>query len=145
MRPYPRGFYAVLLILLLILFITGSWSAISVLSERFEYMLEFDVPMSPLMKTHGGAAMLFLLGLGALLPMHVRLGLLRKKNRISGLLMLGINGLLMISAWGLYYLGSAKFRQLASDIHLISAGVLLISLGAHLLEATRIRKSRHLA
>lgn len=142
MRPYPRGFYPLLLLLLLLLAGSGLWAAIPVLAERFEQDVYLNAPMGLLMQLHGAAAMLFVLGLGALLPMHVRMGLLRQKNHGSGIALLGLNLLLLISAWGLYYLGGETTRRLASDTHLISAVLLLLNLGQHLRLAYQLKRQR---
>ena len=68
---------------------------------------------------HGGAAMATLLLLGALVPLHVRRAWRSGRNRLTGPLMLGINALLIVTAFGLYYAGSELLRPWVSDIHTI--------------------------
>lgn len=88
-----------------------------------------DVP-AVLLKLHGGAAMLFLLLLGAFATQHVQ-GLWRGgKNRRTGAVMLTINSVLIVTAYGLYYSGSDGLRAWASDLH-IAAGLALPALIAH--------------
>jgi hypothetical protein len=75
-------------------------------------------PAQPLwMKLHGLAAMVFLLLLGALLPTHVKPGWAKKKQRLSGTLLLALLGILIASGWGLYYLSEEQGRQAVSLMH----------------------------
>jgi cytochrome c biogenesis protein CcdA len=74
-----------------------------------------------LLMVHGGAAMLTLLLLGALIPVHVLRVWRNRKNRISGSVMITFNAVLIATAFGLYYLGSETVRPWMSWIH-IAAG-----------------------
>ena len=60
---------------------------------------------------HGGAAMIALLVIGALLPNHVARAWRARRNRIAGVGMLAINLVLVITAFALYYLGSKRFAR----------------------------------
>lgn len=71
-----------------------------------------------LLMLHGGAAMLFLLLLGALIALHVRIGWRLGNNRVSGTVMLTLNAVLVVTAFGLYYAGSETLRPWISDIHI---------------------------
>jgi hypothetical protein len=73
---------------------------------------------------HGGAAMLALLLLGALVPVHILRAWRAGKNRLSGSLMATFNAVLIATAFGLYYLGSETLRPWISWTH-IAAGVAL--------------------
>jgi hypothetical protein len=73
---------------------------------------------------HGGAAMLALLLLGALIPVHILRAWRARKNRLSGSLMATFNTVLIVTAFGLYYLGSDLLRPWISWTH-IAAGVAL--------------------
>jgi hypothetical protein len=80
-----------------------------------------------LLMVHGGAAMAMLMVLGALIPVHVRRGWRARKNRVSGGAMVTLNGLLIATAFGLYYSGSDLMRPWISDVH-IAAGFALAAL-----------------
>jgi hypothetical protein len=54
---------------------------------------------------HGGTAMITLLLLGALIPVHLIRAWRRQKNRVSGSLIATFNAVLIVTAFGLYYLG----------------------------------------
>ena len=74
-----------------------------------------------LLMVHGGAAMITLLLLGALIPVHLRRGWRARRNRVSGSAMVTFNAVLIVTAFGLYYLGSETVRPWMSWIH-IAAG-----------------------
>jgi hypothetical protein len=77
-----------------------------------------------LLMIHGGAAMATLLLLGALFPLHVRRGWRARRNRIAGTAMVTCNAALILTAFGLYYLGSETLRPWASGLH-IGVGMIL--------------------
>lgn len=80
-----------------------------------------------MLMVHGGTAMLALLLLGALVPLHVQRSWRSGKNLISGSAMAAFNAVLIVTAFGLYYLGSEAVRPWMSWIHL-SAGFLLAAM-----------------
>lgn len=75
-----------------------------------------------LLMVHGGAAMVTLLLLGALIPVHMMRAWRSRRNRVSGSVMATFNAVLIVTAFGLYYLGSETLRPWISWIH-IAAGV----------------------
>ena len=77
-----------------------------------------------LLMVHGGTAMVTLLLLGALIPVHLMRAWRSGKNRLSGSFMASLNAVLIATAFGLYYLGSETLRPWMSWIH-IAAGLLL--------------------
>jgi cytochrome c biogenesis protein CcdA len=77
-----------------------------------------------LLMVHGGTAMVTLLLLGAMIPLHLIRAWRSRKNRISGSVMVTFNAVLIATAFGLYYLGSETLRPWMSWIH-IAAGFLL--------------------
>src|SRR5262249_34052170 len=75
------------------------------------------IPAS-LLLAPGGTSMGTLLLLGALFPVHIRLGWRSKRNRLTGPAMVAFNAMLIVTAFGLYYSGSDIVRPWMSDIHL---------------------------
>jgi cation transport ATPase len=71
-----------------------------------------------LLTLHGGAAMVTLMLLGALGPMHVQRAWRAKTNRASGIASIILYGLLIATAFGLYYLGSEAVRPWISYVHI---------------------------
>ena len=86
---------------------------------------------------HGIAAYLFLLAAGALVPVHVKLGWSIGRNKVSGVTLAGLLGLLALSALGLYYLGGEDARGLASIAHWTTGLVALPALIVHALRGRR--------
>jgi hypothetical protein len=95
-----------------------------------------------LMKVHGGAAMVALLVLGTLTA-HVKRGWKAQKNRLSGVVLLGVNAFLIVTGYGLYYAGGEELRAWLSRWHGwigLAAGVLL---PAHVLIGRMIIRALH--
>src|SRR5512147_1964729 len=65
---------------------------------------------------HGAAMLIFLAMLGALFT-HVRRGWILKANRLSGCFNIGINTLLALTGWLLYYATEDTAREWTSLIH----------------------------
>jgi hypothetical protein len=70
-----------------------------------------------LLMVHGGAAMLILMLLGALVPLHVDRAWRSGRNRLTAIAMLIFNGALVTTSFGLYYAGSEFLRPWLSTIH----------------------------
>ena len=114
--PYRRGLYGTSSTLL----ISGVvWVVLHRVSLAHEgVMTSWSARLEPwLLTLHGAAAMAFLVVLGALLPTHIIKGMATRKNLLSGLVLLGVIGLLTITGYALYYLGSDTARSVASLLH----------------------------
>ncbi|WP_426410554.1 hypothetical protein [Bradyrhizobium ganzhouense] len=81
---------------------------------------------------HGGVAMLALLLLGALIPVHLLRSWRSGKNVVSGSVMASFNAVLIATAFGLYYLGSEAVRPWMSWIHLGTGFSLALMLPLHI-------------
>jgi len=90
-----------------------------------------------LLMAHGGAAMLALLLLGALVPLHLAPAWRRDKNRALGAAMATLTALLIASAFGLYYIGSDTLRGWASDLHIALGLAFPTLLAAHVMTGRR--------
>ena len=71
-----------------------------------------------LLMIHGGTAMATLLLLGALFPQHMQRGWRARRNRTTGSAMITFNAILIVTALGLYYLGSEILRPWISNVHI---------------------------
>ena len=117
MRLEPR-YRAALYVAFAVLAVTG---AVWLVADWRKNPLEPDVwqDIAPLMlMLHGGATMITLLLLGALVPLHIRRAWRSKRNRLTGPTMIAINTLLIVTAFGLYYAGSDTLRPWVSDLHI---------------------------
>ncbi|MDA9430433.1 hypothetical protein [Bradyrhizobium sp. CCBAU 51627] len=93
-----------------------------------------------MLMVHGGMAMLALLLLGALIPLHVQRSWRSGENLVSGSVMAAINAVLIVTAFGLYYLGSEAVRPLMSWIHLGTGVSLALILPLHIWLGRRARR-----
>jgi hypothetical protein len=100
----------------------------------------FGAARHDLIAAHGLAAMAFLVAVGATFTLHVREGWRRRLNRGSGAVVLAVASLMMLSAFGLYYIGSDALRGLTSDLHIIVGLALPLLLAVHVVLGRRARK-----
>ena len=118
-----------------VLFLTGAgWFVADWNKDSDEIWQQLAANM---LMVHGGAAMLTLMALGALIPLHFLRAFRLGKNLVSGSIMAAFNAVLIITAFGLYYLGSEAVRPWLSWIH-ITAGVgVLMMFPIHILLGRR--------
>ncbi len=83
--------------------------------------------------------MLFLMTFGAIAVLHVREGWRRRRNRLSGTIVVVTLGVLVITAFGLYYLGSDVLRDIASNLHLVAGLILPLFMVVHVATGIPIR------
>jgi len=95
-----------------------------------------------LLMIHGGGAMVLLLLLGALFPVHIRRTWASRTNRFAGTVMVAINALLIVTAFGLYYAGSETLRPWISDVHIAAGLVLPVLILVHVVLGRRSRLER---
>jgi hypothetical protein len=101
-----------------VLFLTGvGWLIADALKEAPSGEVWQQVAADLLM-IHGGATMVTLVLLGALIPTHLQRAWRGRFNRSSGTMMATANGVLIATAFGLYYAGSDTFRLWISDAHI---------------------------
>ena len=68
---------------------------------------------------HGGVAMIALILLGAMIPLHIQRGWRSGRNLITGSAMVTLNVILIVTAFGLYYSGSDLGRPWMTAIHTV--------------------------
>lgn len=82
---------------------------------------EFGPAAHPLehwsLRAHGAAAMLALVLVGSLLPIHVRRAWHQRRNLLAGALLGGVVLLLTLSGYALYYFGGEEARSALSLLH----------------------------
>src|SRR5664279_3720205 len=87
-----------------VLFASG---AVWLVADRMKESAEGEIWQSSaatLLMLHGGTAMLTLMLLGALVPVHIGRAWRARKNRATGIIMTVCNAVLIATAFGLYYL-----------------------------------------
>jgi hypothetical protein len=102
-----------------VLFLTGSGWLVADWQKNISSDEIWQQTVAYLLMAHGGAAMVTLLLLGALIPVHVLRSWRSGKNLITGSVMITLNTLLIVTAFGLYYLGSETERPWMSWIHTV--------------------------
>jgi heme A synthase len=122
MRGYPKWFYKYLMLLYVALFISG----LLLIPTMLEVMLSWDIPWrlsadqriltAALHTTFGFLTFMFM---GALWTIHMREGWRKNKNKKSGLGLIAILFLLLLSAIGIYYLSDDQSLTIASIIHTV--------------------------
>jgi cation transport ATPase len=106
-----------------------------------EYLLRTGPEPHPLevwwLRLHGAALLGFLIVFGTVLPAHARGGWLHRMNRGTGVPLLVLMGLLVLSGYGLYYLVDERWRAVTSNIHWILGLAAIGLLAAHALLGKR--------
>ncbi len=95
-----------------------------------------------MLKLHGAAAMLILVLLGTLLPLHMKFAWRARRNVSSGLSLLALFGFLVVTGYGLYYVGGEKLRVWTSRAHLWVGLALPLLLIGHVFFGKRSRTRR---
>ena len=94
-----------------------------------------------LMKTHGWAAVGFVLLLGTLIPVHIRHSWHARRNRANGVCFLSAVSLLTLTGYALYYLGDEQLRALCSDVHFWLGSIIPLLLIWHIWSGHRATKT----
>jgi len=97
-----------------------------------------------LLKVHGAAAMASLVLLGMMLVEHVGAGWRGERNKTSGIAILALVAVLVVTGYLLYYAGGEELRQAASLLHLVAGVVLPLVIVFHALRLMLARR-RHLS
>jgi hypothetical protein len=137
-RLEPR-YRAALYAAFAVLAVTG---AVWLVADWRKNPLQPDVwqDIAPLMlMLHGGATMVTLLLLGALVPLHIRRAWRSGRNRLTGPIMIAVSAVLIATAFGLYYAGSDTLRPWVSDLHIAVGLALPAALVVHVWLGRRSR------
>jgi hypothetical protein len=101
------------------LFVTGAaWLLADRMKDASGAGEAWQTTAAYLLMLHGGTAMVTLMLLGALVPLHVQRAWRSRRNRLTATAMLTLNGVLVVTSFGLYYAGSEVLRPWMSDIHI---------------------------
>lgn len=134
LNPLPNWQRRVGLAVVLTLLLSGAlWLAVHFLRWPMASRAAVEGLPSPweagLMRVHGAAAMLALFVLGAMSSTHVVRGWRLQRRRPSGIAVLSLVGVLVLSAYGLYYLVPDDWRDGWGLLHAalgLSAGLAVL-------------------
>jgi hypothetical protein len=102
-----------------VLFVTGTtWLAADQMKDSPSSGEAWQITGSFLLMMHGASAMVTLMLLGALVPLHMQRGWRSRRNQLAGAAMLTWNAILIVTSLGLYYAGSEVVRPWMSNIHI---------------------------
>jgi hypothetical protein len=132
-------FRRALYVVFAVLFVTGAvWLVADAMKDGASGE-RWQTVAANLLMAHGGAAMAALLLLGALVPLHMGRGWHARRNRVTGAAMVTFNAALILTAFGLYYLGSEMLRPWASALHIGAGLALPVLLAVHIAVGRRSR------
>jgi hypothetical protein len=145
MTGYAKGFQPLMWSVFALLVLSG----LPLVPAAFEDRLGWESPvrLPPGWRTgisgaHAVAAYGTLLVIGALLVVHVRIGLRRRLNRWTGFLGLGAFAVLAASAMVLYYVADETLARYASLLHLSFALILFVGLALHVVAGRKLHRDR---
>ena len=122
----------------------GSGSLWFILHAWFITEGEFGPTHSPweqlLLQLHGASAFLMMITFGWALGRHVPVGWRTQRSRKSGTLPVATLCLMVISGYGLYYIGDEQWHEITVWIHLVCGFSLPMILGVHIWIAIQRRR-----
>ncbi len=95
-----------------------------------EFGLQTHPAQAVILKIHGALAMGFLIVFGSVLY-HIKPGWRQKSQRPSGTSLLIVCGILILTGWGLYYVGGDELRNWSSLSHSILGFLLPLIIFLH--------------
>lgn len=102
-----------------------------------EFGLEKHPVQATFLKVHGAAAFLMMISYGYLLATHVPAGYRSRRQRILGLSLVSAQGFLIVTAYGLYYVGGADFRAFIGYAHASVGFIFPFLLVMHIISGKR--------
>ena len=144
MHSYPKHFLPWFWSVIGVLFVTG----LLLIPGALELRLEWDVPISlggariGIAALHALAAFATLVAVGALIPVHMRLGLRQRRNHVTGLTLVGCFGVLLLTALGIYYLAGPALSVVSSVLHTVLGLLLALPLTWHWIRGRRLHHRR---
>ena len=129
MKTYPKWFYYLLLASLIILILSGILLIPTALSMQFEWNVIWRLSGEQHLVTiaiHTAVSYLLLTALGALFPIHMKAGLIFKKNYFSGFSLVFCFIVLAITGVGLLYLANSQLILFIDALHMLIGIILMI-------------------
>lgn len=139
MRGFPKGFYGLLISVILILSLSGMALIPHSLEERLMLSLdEFNLFtwLRPMVIIHGVFAFLMTLFLGAVWVIHMRMWWNKRKHVWSGSLLAAVMLSLILTGLGVHYLGDEVWVINAALSHAGLGLLMCFAILAHLLVAS---------
>lgn len=141
-RLSPRHEWAVYGVSALVFGTGAIWAAVHFFLSAPNEFGAASPAESFLLKAHGAAAMATLVLLGTLLPTHMKFAWRAGRNLRSGLTLITVFGFIVLTGYGLYYVGGEQLRAWTSTAHLWVGLLLPVVLGVHVWRGKRSRLGR---
>ena len=141
MRLEPRV-RATLYVVTSVLFVTGTTWWVLDWRDLLAVGSTWRQTGSYLLMVHGGAAMLAMVLLGVLIPLHLRAAWPSRSSRGTGVLMIVSHAALIVTAFGLYYIGQDTLRRWTGNVHAAVGLGLPAMIALHVLLGRRRRVER---
>ena len=147
LSSYPRGFHPALLLTLLLLLLSGLLLLPGMLQMRLDLSLDPGWRAS-------GAARLFIAALhalagfvtiglvGALAIVHMRMGWRRRLNHVSGIALLSLVVLMLLSTVGIYYAGDEAWSMGSSLVHIVAAILATALFAWHFVKGRKLHRMK---
>lgn len=142
MKGYGSWFYSSLLLSLFVISLTGLLLIPTLLDMRFEQDLLWRLSSPDRQITvalHTLFSYLILIMIGALYPIHIRSGIKTKRNNRTGISLVSLFALLLLSGIGLFYLGSENWILAVSATHTIAGLSVTVMFTLHFLIRKRLK------
>ena len=140
---YPQWFFCALVLALAALLATGVTLFPSMLEMRMDVEVPWHVEGGVRLAAavmHCAAGFVLASMVGALLAIHVRIGWRRRLNRISGMALLILIALMMLTALGIYYFGDEAWSRFSSILHSCSGLMASLIFIWHAVKGWRLRR-----
>ncbi|MBI1882889.1 MAG: DUF4405 domain-containing protein [Chlamydiae bacterium] len=140
----PKKQRSILYISLIILFLSGAiwWGANFLIKPETEIDSFIYTSRSLSLEIHGGVAMVVLMVLGSLIPNHILKSWRAKLNRRSGVLLITVFVLLILTGYFLYY-ADENLRNFSSTLHLVLGFLLPFFVIGHILRSRAFRRKEN--
>lgn len=140
MNRYPSWFPYVLLGIFGLLILSGLLLVPSALLFRMEWDVPWALPGDSRVAVaaiHVGAAMLALVSLGALLPVHMRTEWSKCRNRRSGIGIVALLAFLAVTGLCNLYAGDPVISKITSGLHMLLGLAVPLIVATHVFMGTR--------
>lgn len=130
MKGYPKNFYPVLMITVLLLLVTGGLLIPTLLDVNLEWSVpwrlhgDWQISVSAI---HTTVSFMMIAIVGSLWNIHMRAGWRHRKHWRSGISLVVMMFYLLVTAIGIYYLSNERLMIFAAVTHLV-AGLLVFAL-----------------
>jgi hypothetical protein len=145
MLGYPKKFQPLFWCAVALLCFSG----LLLIPGALELRLDWDVPWHLpdgsrvyVAMLHAFGAFAVLVAVGALIPLHMRMGLRRKHNVVSGLTVATLAGLLVLTSLGVYYFADERASLWSSALHIVLSIIAVVATPIHVVLGRKLAKRR---